>query len=541
MPYFGRITLARVLAEVRQEGETLSGAALIEALDRLARAGRMLGRRPDRRAGCALAGRSYAQAIAWWGARLAEALEHAHDRGVLHRDIKPSNVLVIDDGMPMLLDFNLARESVLADDEMSRAEATLGGTVDYMAPEHLESLAEGLSDRVDRRSDIYGLGVLLYEAVVGKKPFLPPRKGHSVIDSLLRAADERRSDPGKSSLPATLGIPAPLAAVIRRCLEPEPDDRYQTAAELAADLRAVADDLPLVHAREPLFSRISRRLRRNRRRLARPDRLHGRSRGPGCLRQLPVRTIRAVRRGPRPVHGQAVPPQSTTANFEEAQIWLTTPPSGPTTPSSASLRNLLKWRDVLGLRRQAAAEARSALDQPGVWRISKTTSDSRPRCARMIVIARDQADNLLEESESPPVPADRPGRRPARRGQRAQAAARSVLRAQFEGGLDQARVYLGICWTRTRQRDFATRSTSCSSSGWSGIETCSPQTRRAAAAAGIASDPAALKQATRRLRPGPDLRRAQGPLAGAAGSAGRATWPGPARDGIGPAARTVPH
>src|SRR5208282_2673516 len=145
----------------------------------------------------ALAERSYARAIAWWVARLAEALEHAHDRGVLHRDIKPSNVLVNDDGMPMLLDFNLARESVLAEDEQGEAaEATLGGTVDYMAPEHLESLAEGFSDRVDRRSDIYGLGVLLYEAIVGKKPFLPPRKTHSVIDSLLRAADERRHDPG---------------------------------------------------------------------------------------------------------------------------------------------------------------------------------------------------------------------------------------------------------------------------------------------------------------------------------------------------------
>ena len=70
-------------------------------------------RRPGRAAGSALASRSYAQAIAWWGARLAEALEHAHDRGILHRDIKPSNVLVIGDGMPMLLDFNLARESVL--------------------------------------------------------------------------------------------------------------------------------------------------------------------------------------------------------------------------------------------------------------------------------------------------------------------------------------------------------------------------------------------------------------------------------------------
>jgi len=266
MPYFGRITLSRVLAEVSQEEEILSGSTLLGVLDRLAdpadspSAGRSACR-------AALAGRSYAQAIAWWAARLAEALEHAHDRGVLHRDIKPSNVLVIDDGMPMLLDFNLARELLTDEEQGEPAEGTLGGTLDYMAPEHLESIAEGLSDRVDGRSDIYGLGVLLFEAIVGKKPFQPPRKCHSVIDSLLRAADARRHDPGVL-FAGDVAVPAPLRAVIRHCLEPEPDDRYQRAAELAADLRAVADDLPLSHAREPILSRVSRRLRRNRRRLA---------------------------------------------------------------------------------------------------------------------------------------------------------------------------------------------------------------------------------------------------------------------------------
>ena len=119
MPYFGRVTLARVLAEVGQEDEILSGSALLGALDRLADPADFP---PARRSACraALAERSYARAVAWWAARLAEALEHAHDRGVLHRDIKPSNVLVLDDGMPMLLDFNLARESVHAEDERGR-------------------------------------------------------------------------------------------------------------------------------------------------------------------------------------------------------------------------------------------------------------------------------------------------------------------------------------------------------------------------------------------------------------------------------------
>ena len=135
-----------------------------------------------------------------------------------------------------------------------------------MAPEHLEALAEGISNRVDGRADLFGLGVLLFEALVGKKPFQPPRKGQSVVDSLLRAAESRRLDKAAIA-PPEVDIPASLEAVIRLCLEPEPEKRYQSATELAADLRAVADDLPLIHAREPLLSRLSRQLRRNRRRL----------------------------------------------------------------------------------------------------------------------------------------------------------------------------------------------------------------------------------------------------------------------------------
>ena len=263
MPYFGRITLARILADSKVQVAD-SGAALAEALDRLEPAeapppGKSTGR-------AAIERRSYVQAIAWWGARLAEALDHAHDRGVLHRDIKPSNVLVTSDGMPMLLDFNLAREPVL-EGGTAAAAATLGGTIDYMAPEHLRALAEGCSDRVDGRADLYGLGVVLYEALIGQRPFASPRKGSSVMEALLRAADDRcRVAPRlRDSHPE---VPLALEAVILHCLDPEPDNRYQSAGELAADLQAVADDLPLQHAHEPWHSRASGWLRRSRRGLA---------------------------------------------------------------------------------------------------------------------------------------------------------------------------------------------------------------------------------------------------------------------------------
>ena len=185
---------------------------------------------------------------------------------MLHRDIKPSNVLVTSDGMPMLLDFNLAREPVADDGTAADADA-LGGTVDYMAPEHLRALAEGGPEAVDGRSDIYSLGVVLYEALTGRRPFDSPRRGSSVVEALLRAADERqRAAPRPRAIDPA--IPPSLDAVVLRCLEPDPDDRYHFAAELAADLHAVSNDLPLPYSREPWPGRVRGWIRRRSRRLA---------------------------------------------------------------------------------------------------------------------------------------------------------------------------------------------------------------------------------------------------------------------------------
>jgi len=264
MPYFGRLTLARILADP-QVRTARTGAELVEVLDRL---GPKEGPPPGRAAGrAALLRRSFPLAIAWWGARMAEALDHAHDRGVLHRDIKPSNVLVTGDGMPMLLDFNLAWEPLNTFDNAEAAPAALGGTLDYMAPEHLESLADGCSERVDGRADIYGLGIVLFEALSGARPFSAPRNAASAADLLSRAAAERRREVPRL-LPTHPEVPAALEAVVRRCLAPEPIDRYASAGELAADLQAVADDQPLPFAREPWPGRITRWLRRRRRPLA---------------------------------------------------------------------------------------------------------------------------------------------------------------------------------------------------------------------------------------------------------------------------------
>src|SRR5205807_2814999 len=139
-----------------------TGADLLAVIDRLQAAEGSQADKPVGRS--AFARRSFAQAIAGWGAQMAEALQHAHDHGVLHRDVKPSNVLVTGDGVPMLLDFNLAQEPWL--DHPDAAPAALGGTLAYMAPEQLEALAEGKLDRVDTRSDLYALGVVLFDCLV---------------------------------------------------------------------------------------------------------------------------------------------------------------------------------------------------------------------------------------------------------------------------------------------------------------------------------------------------------------------------------------
>ncbi len=251
MPYFGRITLARLLAEPDLRAPR-GGGELVATLDRLVEGDPGAAGGGRRAAREALSGRSYPRAVAWWGARMAEALRHAHDRGVLHRDVKPSNILIAADGTPMLLDFNLAREVELD----AEAATKLGGTLAYMAPEHIEALIEGRDEGIDHRADLYALGLVLLE-MLGTGPY----RASSPTESPTSLLDLRRLGPS-GPIEGTRRVPA-LAAVIRRCLSPHPEDRYGSAADLAADLQAVADDAPLRFAREPLPSRAARWLKAN--------------------------------------------------------------------------------------------------------------------------------------------------------------------------------------------------------------------------------------------------------------------------------------
>src|SRR5262249_52231461 len=114
---------------------------------------------------------SYVEAVVRTICRLSEGLAYAHDRGVIHRDLKPANVLLSDDGQPLILDFHIASQATIP----SSAAAVAGGTIPYMAPESLQALVSGSSGG-DARSDIYAIGVILYELLTRRLPF-PVRRG----------------------------------------------------------------------------------------------------------------------------------------------------------------------------------------------------------------------------------------------------------------------------------------------------------------------------------------------------------------------------
>lgn len=199
---------------------------------------------------------SQVRAVLWLGVQLAEGLAHAHERGVLHRDLKPANVLIADDGTPLLLDFNLAAEASLPGQET----AILGGTLPYMAPEHLGMFLGGPGP-VDARSDIYSLGLILFELVTARLPFPCPTGPLSEQAKLLLS--DRQAGPPPASRFNPPVTPA-IESILARCLHPKPEQRYARALHLAEDLQRQLDDLPLRHTPEPsLRERATKFIRRH--------------------------------------------------------------------------------------------------------------------------------------------------------------------------------------------------------------------------------------------------------------------------------------
>ena len=168
--------------------------------------------------------------VSAFGLQIATALEEAHERGIVHRDLKPSNILVTPKDQIKMLDFGLA---VLlkpsAAGEATQSETELGGisgTLPYMAPEQL------LGKPVDTRSDIYAVGTILFEMVTGRRPF-DEKLSTALCNEIIYKPPPR---PGA----IRRNLSARLEDVILKCLEKEPENRYQSAKELAVDLRRLS-------------------------------------------------------------------------------------------------------------------------------------------------------------------------------------------------------------------------------------------------------------------------------------------------------------
>lgn len=173
------------------------------------------------------ASRDHSQRIVQWMLPIARALDHAHRLGVLHLDLKPSNILVTDDERPMLLDFNLSWDSA---HDFHRT----GGTLPYMSPEQIGQLVVA-PDRellLDQRSDIFSFGVILFELLHGRLPWLIDLERETIHD-LAALLLQRQREFSHQYFPSTSGT---LKDVIRGCLAWDPQDRYQEMGEVVAAL-----------------------------------------------------------------------------------------------------------------------------------------------------------------------------------------------------------------------------------------------------------------------------------------------------------------
>jgi serine/threonine-protein kinase len=172
----------------------------------------------------------------------ALAIAHAHQQGVLHRDLKPSNVLLDEQGRPRVTDFGLAKR--LDVDAGLTLSGQVMGTPSYMSPEQ----AAGKVSQIGPRSDVYGLGAILYELLTGRRPFL----GATVSETLQQVQHQEPVPPEKLNF----RIPFELSVICLKCLHKDPERRYASAQALAEDLRAFLEGRPIQARPETMLFRL---------------------------------------------------------------------------------------------------------------------------------------------------------------------------------------------------------------------------------------------------------------------------------------------
>lgn len=184
-----------------------------------------------------LASRSWGEAVCATGASLALALDYAHRQGVLHRDIKPANVLLGANASPRLADFNVSFSNTVVGDD---AAEHFGGSLAYMAPEQIEAFdprSERGAAELDERSDIYSLGLMLFELAAGERPFPDPQKSDDYSATFNEMLQMRGAGVSADALKKLPAHPPGLRRVLRKCLAPKREDRFSSARELAWNLQ----------------------------------------------------------------------------------------------------------------------------------------------------------------------------------------------------------------------------------------------------------------------------------------------------------------
>jgi WD40 repeat protein len=180
--------------------------------------------------------------------RLARGVQYAHDAGIVHRDLKPANVLLTDEGTPKITDFGLVKRTEVG--EGLTASGVVMGTPSYMAPEQ----AGGKGKDVGPAADVYALGAILYECLTGRPPF----KAATTFDTLMQVLHEEPVPP-RQRRPE---VPRDLDTICLKCLEKDPERRYRTAEELAAELRRYLRHEPILTRRTGIWERTVKFARR---------------------------------------------------------------------------------------------------------------------------------------------------------------------------------------------------------------------------------------------------------------------------------------
>jgi serine/threonine protein kinase len=177
--------------------------------------------------------RTYAEAIIQTGAEVCEALAYAHGLGICHCDVKPSNVLLTSDGRPLLLDFNLSMRN-------DGSSAIVGGTLPYMAPEqlgHILGVSGADGPEIDHRTDLFALGVTLFQLLTGRLPFPTDDLPQDRKEAARRLLDRQKSWMGCRIKLERVASPT-VARLITRCLAFDRDSRPDSAEQVAKQLRA---------------------------------------------------------------------------------------------------------------------------------------------------------------------------------------------------------------------------------------------------------------------------------------------------------------